>query len=65
MTLSTNVEDGSTVILSLVSLHPTAALSYALEIIASLEGSGVGLVPTTLNFSEYQSDYDFMAVIYR
>ena len=65
MTLSADIEDGSRSIISLVSLHPIAALSYGVQIIGSLEDAGVGLVSTTLTFSEYQSQYNFMSSIGR
>ena len=65
LTLSADVETGSRSLISLVSLHPITALSYGVQIIGSLEDAGVGVVFTTLTFSEYQSGYNFATAVSR
>lgn len=64
LTLTANVETGSRGLISLVSLHPITALSYGVQIIGSLEDAGVGVVPSTLTFSEFPSGYNFAQTLF-
>jgi len=63
LTLSADIQDGSRAIMSIVSLHPVAALTYGLQIIGALEDAGVGVGTTTISFSEYPSNYNFLSAI--
>jgi len=60
LTLVTSFDTGRRGIISLVSLHPVTAISYGIQVIGSLEDSGVGLKRSTLRFSDNPSRYTFL-----
>jgi len=59
LTLSSSYDTGSRGVISLVSLHPVAALTYGIQIIGSLEDAGVGVVRSTYNITDNPSGYTF------
>ncbi len=59
LTLSADYATGNSAIIRAVSLHPVAAMSYAIQVIGSLEDAQVGLSPTTFNFTDNPSGYTF------
>lgn len=63
LTLMSDYATGSTALINLASLHPVAALCYALQIIGSLEDAGVGLQGSTINFSDNPSGFTFLLAL--
>jgi ATP-binding cassette subfamily A (ABC1) protein 1 len=63
LTLSSFYDTGSRGVISLVSLHPVAALTYGIQIIGSLEDAGVGVVRSTFRFTDNPSGYTFADAI--
>ena len=59
LTLLSDYATGSIALINLASLHPVAALSYAVQIIGSLEDAGVGLQRSTINFTDNPSGFTF------
>lgn len=59
LTLAADVETGSAGIISLLSLHPVAAMSYAVSEIGRLENVGVGLTADSMNSTDAPSGYTF------
>ncbi len=57
LTLATNFETGSSGIISLLSLHPVAAVSFGVQEIGRLEDAGVGAIGSTINTTDSPSGY--------
>ena len=57
LTLATNFETGSAGILSLLSLHPVAAVSFGVQEIGRLEDAGVGATGSTIFTTDSPSGY--------
>jgi ABC-type multidrug transport system fused ATPase/permease subunit len=63
LTLTANVKTGSGGIISLVSIHPVAAISYGLQEIGRLEDAGVGLLTSTMSTTDSPSGVTFTKII--
>jgi ATP-binding cassette, subfamily A (ABC1), member 3 len=59
LTLAASFDTGSAGLISLVSLHPVAAMSYGLQEIGRLESAGVGLNWSTMTSTDSPSGYTF------
>jgi ATP-binding cassette, subfamily A (ABC1), member 3 len=64
LTLAADFEFGNTTAIKAISLHPIAAVSYALQEIGRLEDGGVGLTADTYNYSNTLSGYN-VGIAYR
>ncbi|CAB9510069.1 Retinal-specific ATP-binding cassette transporter [Seminavis robusta] len=60
-TLAADVETGSTGTISLLSLHPVTAMSYALLEVGRLENIGVGLTTDSMATTDAPSGYTFVS----
>ena len=58
LTLAADFEFGNPTAIQVISLHPIAAISYALQEIGRLEDGDVGLTSTTYNFSNTPSGFN-------
>jgi len=52
-------QDGSSAVITLLSLHPVTAYTYGLNMMGYLEDSGVGVQTTSIFASEFPSGYTF------
>jgi ATP-binding cassette, subfamily A (ABC1), member 3 len=59
LTLAANYETGSAAVISLISLHPVAAMSYGLSEIGRLESLGVGVTWSSITTTDSPSGYTF------
>lgn len=59
LTAAVDVETGNPAVISLISLHPIAAMSYAVFEIGRLENSGIGLQPGSIGNTDAPSGYTF------
>ena len=57
VSFAVDVEDGSSALLGLISLHPVGALSYGLQVIGTLEDQDIGLQGNTLGSSDTSSGW--------
>jgi len=57
VSFAVDVEDGSSGLLGLISLHPLGAISYGLQVIGGLEDDGIGMQSNTIDFSDSVSGY--------
>lgn len=64
LTLAADFEFGNPTAIKAISLHPIAAVSYALQEIGRLEDGGVGLTANTYDFSNTLSGYN-VGIAYR
>ena len=56
-----NFETGSAGIISLISIHPVAAIAYGMQEIGRLEDAGVGAVRGTITSTDSPSGYTFVS----
>lgn len=59
MTFAVDVEDGSSGLIGLISLHPVGALSYGLQVIGLLEDQDIGLQSSTVGSMDTVSGWTF------
>jgi flagellar biosynthesis protein FliP len=57
VSFAVDVEDGSSALIGLISLHPVGALSYGLQVIGTLEDQDIGLQGNTLGSSDTSSGW--------
>jgi ATP-binding cassette subfamily A (ABC1) protein 1 len=57
LTLAVSFEDGDSVKIDIISLHPVSAFSYGIQQIGLLEDQGIGLTSSTLDKSDNASGY--------
>ena len=61
LTLAVDVETGNTGTISLLSLHPVTAMSYALLEVGRLENLGIGVTGSSISTTDAPSGYTFAA----
>lgn len=59
MTAVEDVETGNSAIICLLSLHPVAAMAYALQEVGRLEDAGVGITASSIWSTDAPSGYNF------
>lgn len=57
VSFAVDVEDGSSGLIGLISLHPVGALSYGLQVIGALEDQDIGLQGNTVGSSDTSSGW--------
>lgn len=57
-------QDGSSALITLLSLHPVTAYTYGLTMMGYLEDAGVGVQTTTITSSEFPSGYTFASSLF-
>ena len=63
LTLAVDVETGSTGTISLLSLHPVTAMSYALLEVGRLENLGIGVTGSSMTSTDAPSGYTFAGAL--
>ena len=60
LTSTANFKTGSAGAISIVSIHPVAAIAYGMQEIGRLEDAGIGLIRSTISTTDSPSRYTFV-----